>query len=456
MKIIAKLNRTTGFRMVKPVMIIWLAILALITTTCSNLKKEPYTIIRVKTNDGARNFSKSLFGCIFPLDSIHGTAMMVEKGDLLGVGKDGIPVYYTNTAETELTVSPRGPFCYVNGKIYSIQITKDFDLLPWFKQMKSSDISGLKSLLISRNIPENYYPYLKEIAKTKPEIGLWFDKEPENKELLNIFKPVFLAGMNISQKDYDQYPNLKEVELLLLPENDSLISSPLPYLPKLKQIIILDVNTWSKHKNLFEQNKQLERLSISGEPEDFSFLLPLKTLKELSIVSLKNEKEKKSMAFLKEFRHLEVLSLVGGKYSDFSVLNELSHLRWLSLMTNTSQQDFESIVQHHKDLEMLEFLTDSTKSLKPLLQFEKLRGLVILNANKIDPTLLSMKKLKYLSVSKEAMKKDSTRVAELREALPNCTVVPNDGFCMGSGWLLLLIPLVLLFRILIRKRSFLL
>ena len=37
-------------------------------------------------------------------------------------------------------------------------------------------------------------------------------------------------------------------------------------------------------------------------------------------------------------------------------------------------------------------------------------------------------------------------MAEIKRSLPGTLVGANEGFCLGSGWLLLLVPLVLIFR----------
>jgi hypothetical protein len=63
----------------------------------------------------------------------------------------------------------------------------------------------------------------------------------------------------------------------------------------------------------------------------------------------------------------------------------------------------------------------------------------------------SLKNLKFLSLPLE-LTEDSLTRAELQNALPGTRIVANQGFCLGSGWLLLIIPLILLFSILARRK----
>jgi hypothetical protein len=60
-------------------------------------------------------------------------------------------------------------------------------------------------------------------------------------------------------------------------------------------------------------------------------------------------------------------------------------------------------------------------------------------------SIKTLRNLKYLSLPYDFLD-DSVNRAELQKSLPGTRIVPNEGFCMGSGWLLLLIPLVLIIR----------
>jgi hypothetical protein len=65
--------------------------------------------------------------------------------------------------------------------------------------------------------------------------------------------------------------------------------------------------------------------------------------------------------------------------------------------------------------------------------------------------LNQLQQLKLLSLPSDAFE-DSVGIAGLRRSLPNTAIIPNDGACVGSGWLLLLIPFVVLIRLGFKKR----
>jgi hypothetical protein len=67
-------------------------------------------------------------------------------------------------------------------------------------------------------------------------------------------------------------------------------------------------------------------------------------------------------------------------------------------------------------------------------------------------SIKSLKSLKYLSLP-DKMLKDTLLKADLKRSLPGTIIVANHGFCLGTGWLLLIIPLLLVFRILSRKKT---
>ena len=44
-------------------------------------------------------------------------------------------------------------------------------------------------------------------------------------------------------------------------------------------------------------------------------------------------------------------------------------------------------------------------------------------------------------------------ISQLRTILPNTEIVPGSGLCLGSGWLMLLLPLAFFCRMLFRRTT---
>ncbi|MDF1573808.1 MAG: HlyD family efflux transporter periplasmic adaptor subunit [Bacteroidales bacterium] len=67
--------------------------------------------------------------------------------------------------------------------------------------------------------------------------------------------------------------------------------------------------------------------------------------------------------------------------------------------------------------------------------------------------LPSLEQLDYLILTNEVFEDNPEWIKELRESLPNSILVPGSGICLGSAWLILLIPFIFLFRYVFRKKG---
>jgi hypothetical protein len=95
---------------------------------------------------------------------------------------------------------------------------------------------------------------------------------------------------------------------------------------------------------------------------------------------------------------------------------------------------------------------DIIRNLQPVLTLRKLLGLTITDTLTDFAAVKSLKNLKYLSLPDKFLN-DTIRKTELQKSLPDTRIVSNKGVCLGSGWLLLLIPLILVFKIFAREKS---
>ena len=104
----------------------------------------------------------------------------------------------------------------------------------------------------------------------------------------------------------------------------------------------------------------------------------------------------------------------------------------------------------HPDLEILGLVNNDTiKNLQPLTEIKNLAGLIVSDTVTDIATIKELKNLKYLSLPSEYLKKDGNE-AVIRQSLPDVKLAANEGFCLGSGWLILIIPLVMMIRIMLK------
>jgi len=148
---------------------------------------------------------------------------------------------------------------------------------------------------------------------------------------------------------------------------------------------------------------------------------------------------------------LEVLSVTGdGLIYDPGVIR-LPLLRWMAFSSNATQEEFDSFIDTHPDLEVIEMIkNDTISSLQALSKISRLYGLAVNDTVTDIATIKTLSSLKYLSLPGDFLA-DPVNKAEIKRSLPGTRIVANEGFCLGSGWLLLLIPLILMFRFFDRR-----
>jgi hypothetical protein len=130
-----------------------------------------------------------------------------------------------------------------------------------------------------------------------------------------------------------------------------------------------------------------------------------------------------------------------------TVTKGLDGIRWITFSPDVTQSDFNSFINSHLNIEVAEiFDNDTISSLSPLLKLKNLYGLTITDTLTDIASVKSLKNLKYLSLPSSFLE-DKYVKDDLQKSLPGTRIVANEGFCLGSGWLLLIIPLVLFFII---------
>jgi hypothetical protein len=420
-------------------------------TSCT-LHQEPYSIFEFKGGEDIGNYSKSLFMTQNKADSINPVFSLGEKGDLFMFGEFLFMVSDTST-QTRFIFLDDDSILTVNGKIYSIDIPGNDDMIPWMRNIKEVDLSALQIIRFESKIQDSYLPYLTELATKRPNVGIVYNgKIQELAELLKIFHPKFIGGAKFQKTDYDLLSGLDKIKILMISPEDSLITGPLPSMPSLEQLFLTEMSGNNVLPNdLLNNNKQIKRVVLE-EPENFdlSILAPLDNLKELVVAGIDTVLH---FDLINNHKKLEVLSIATEDRVYDPSLIKLPSLRWMLVPSFATQEEFNVLTDNHPNLEVVDiFRNDTIHSLQPLSKLTKLYGLTVMDTLTDLVSIKKLTNLKYLSLPVEVLK-DSLVNADLHQSLPNTRIVANEGFCMGSGWLLLLIPLVLVFRFLaVRKK----
>jgi len=416
--------------------------------------EKRFTVVQLKGKGSVTNWSKSFHFTFFPASIREKGAILTEKNDLLGFNDTYFR--YQPTKEDTLRMSDEGDsLVFLNGKINSLVIHKNEDLLPWFKQMKPEQLTELTSLLIQGPMPESYIPYLKTIASQHSQLSLTFaDNDSLNLATDYIRKAGFFQPtavfIPVTNADIPELVYWKQAKCIFIVLTDSIILNSLPVLPEMKECIVYGDDLKTMPADFFINNPQLKKLSLLFNKPFYELLTPLNQLDELVL----NHGD--SVAALDKLKNIsEKLSvlLISGKCTGIEQLVKVNELNWLGLPDNTSQKEFNLLTNSLKKLQVLEIAGNTNLTdFSSLQELPDLRGLVFIDTVTDKKTISQLKKLRYLSLPEDT-KEDSAYIKEMRKALPGCIVVANSGACLGSGWLLLLLPVALLAGLIAHKKT---
>lgn len=164
-------------------------------------------------------------------------------------------------------------------------------------------------------------------------------------------------------------------------------------------------------------------------------------LAELSLLGLKNLKD---IAAVDRLAGLRTLILWNDEaLGDLSSLAALKQLRWVGLPPKTTQEQFAAFVGAHPDLTILDMMgTTNVTSLAPVRDLKSLQGLVLDGKFVNLDVVKGLTSLRFVGISKATLEASPGEAAAIRKALPDAMVVPVKPFCLGSGWILLLVPVL--------------
>ena len=173
-------------------------------------------------------------------------------------------------------------------------------------------------------------------------------------------------------------------------------------------------------------------------------MIDLTKLKKLRYLGLHDET--KNLAPLAKLPQLQGLWLEEcDKVTDFGPLRELNRLQLLSIgnASNGGGPADLGFLADMRELRSLILGLGEGSRIKSIAPVGKLTNLTELAISPMPPgvkdlsPLTKLKNLKMLVVDSDSLKDRSEEYDELRKAMPDCEIV---GFCMGSAWILLLIP----------------
>ncbi len=433
----------------------------LLLAGCVKSKDPVYRKVTITGSTFCFNYSRSFGSFGSMAEENDSTALMLAGGDLLYILIDDQPLILryreTDGSYFSFSIDTVDNFkIYQEEKIISLNLSDKSDAWNWIEKSNRTAFENLRSLYITSIPSEEQITTLKKISEINPNLGLVLEVNQQVIEvILAVFNPTWLVLPDIELRNITEgiIQNLNNLELFCVDGGNLQDLDFIYLLPKLSSLIIPGWDPQTNGGFRFSDLKNLEFLAlIESEITDISSIGFLPDLKSIHFVECDTLSE---INTLSQFTNLKSIGFTQcDKISDISVINNIPSLTWLSLPPNTSQENFTEIMETHLFLKVVELI--GCKEIHDLSPLEKLSELkaISLDVSTTDFTpLYHLPGLELIILENEVYEEQGEAISELQDALPDTQIVPGGGLCLGSGWILLLIPLVLTFRIISMLRK---
>jgi hypothetical protein len=441
---------------------VWVAF-AGILSGCSDTFTPEIEMIQIEGVTWACNVSTSyfVFGSSNEMEDKNEVVLPASDGDMLYMLWDDLQFYYRYSTEDGTQLSVRfdtldAVSVYLNGSLEYMELSGPSSLEA-FSQLSDPEVSQLSTIYMNGPLSDDHLRVLKQHEAALPGKGLVIEGGADSKslnEVLSICQPTLLVI-----DDFGVLPDPKDgsfvskLELLWVEGNIPALAKMASCCSNLESLIVvswepepgelLPLLGLKKLQSLTIAESQLTTLSSIEFPE---------SLRKLHLVSCETLSDISKLGELQNLKHL-CLTYCNG-VQDVGVLMEMEALQWLSLPPNISQQEFSELTTRFKHLEVLELIACSEiEDLSPLQMLPELQTLVLQLEKDQLGKLDSLEQLQLVILSSEVFDDNPEWIKELRTSIPNTTIVPGSGLCLGSGWLLLLLPFILIFRYFFRRKT---
>ena len=405
--------------------------------------------------------SYAVFGSTIETEGEWEVLLPASEGDLLYMNRDDLQLYYMYRPEngTRLTVTfdtLHTVSVYLNGKLEFMELGGPSSLEA-FSQLTDPEVKQLSTIDIHGPLSDDLLLTLKQHETSLTGKGLVMEggSGSENLyDLLSICRPrLLIIDDSWSLPEPDASNVLADLELLWVDGNVPALAKLASCCSNLESLII---SSWEPEPGELlplSGLKKLHNLTIAeSELTTLSGIEFPKSLRNLHMVSCDTLSD---ISKLSDFQELNRLGLtLCNEVKDVDLLQEMGSLQWLSFPANISHQEFMEVTGRLTQLEVVELIgCTEIKELAPLQSLQNLNTLILYLEKEQLTMLDSLEQLKFIVLTNEVFEDNPEWIKELRTALPNCVIVPGSGLCLGSGWLLLLLPFILIFRYLFRHKA---
>jgi hypothetical protein len=456
-------KENTPKRMKKTIFLIWISILYTIFlfAGCGSIPgsgDSEHYIIDITGAPIVINCSKSYtFAGHYACEEEDTVSLAVSDGDLIyfQLMEDEILCYRYNPSDgLNLSISYDTSYesFYLNEELISASLSEGSAAWDWLAGADRDALAGIRSLYISLPLSEAEINSLKRISGLMPNTGLFIEGDSLIEDVISVIKPVWLIAedLNFSTISDDARSSLKHLELLWHSGEDTIDFEFIYGLPDLNSLIIEYWDSTDISSFQFEKLTGLESLSIIES--DLHDLAHIAASSEIINLNLIHCETLERIGSITDLNRLASLGLTGCEnINDIPAILQMSSLARLSIPGNTTQIEFAEIISRQKELQVLELIgCDSITDLSPLQDYAGLRALTLdCNVRDLKP-VYPLTALELLVLAEDFFE-DSLALSEIKQAMPDTRLVAGGGFCLGSGWILLLPPAILI-GVIARKR----
>ena len=341
---------------------------------------------------------------------------------------------------------------YLNNELISVRLSEGSAAWDWLTGADEEVMRSIRSFYISLPLSEAEINILERISGGFSNPGLFIEGDNLLEEVLTLIKPGWLIAEDLqySTISEDTKANLKHLELLWYSGEDSIDQDFLLGLPELTSMIIEYWDSTNITDFPFAKLKSLESLSIIES--DIHDLSPIDASSKIRNLNLSYCETLKEIGAAADLAGITCLGLTGCQnIIDIPVILQMPQLTRLSVPGNTSQMEFADIITRQSSLQVLELIgCDGITDLSPLEYYSGLKALTLdFDVDDLSP-VCQLTGLELLVLAEDFFE-DTLAITEIQQALPDTRIVAGGGFCLGSGWILLLVPAIIIL-VMVRKR----
>jgi len=371
-------------------------------------------------------------------------ALLLRDGDYMLFSDFDVPVRYLASDGPALKMTFNDWSASLGETIIALSLDSE-DGRKWFNSASDAQLAELRIVAVPEDVDAGTLAALKRLAATNPNVDLSVESGAALRHVLPLFEPRAVFAGEEEGATLELLANQPQLEMLLISASKPGSLDFLPTLPRLRRLFLGEWDI-AQAGPLPAGLTGLKSLVVfESEAKDLSALSAAPAgLEELSLMI--EGPNDMNLAGLDKFASLRTLILWVDNDSaplDLSSLAALEDLRWAGLPPETSQEQFAAIVSAHPKLTILEMMmSENVKDLAPLRGLKALQGLVLGGAYENLEVLQELTSLRFVGISKKTWEESPAQVAAVRKALPDAVVVRVSPFCLGSGWILLLVPVL--------------